>query len=110
MPKYENEIIVIQLPQSEDLNDTNESAIVTRLNGLIRLIMEEQNRTKTLKRGEQLLALESAGLLTSEIAGIVGQKSKDVSSTMRNAKKERDSQNNSHTFILVLQHCHSSPG
>ena len=63
--------------------------ITRRLDALIRLVMEQQNKEGQLKRSEQLLILDSVGLTTGEIAAIVNQPSKDVSSSLRKLKKNQ---------------------
>ena len=70
--------------------ENDSSRIITRrLDALIRLVMEQQNKEGQLKRSEQLLILDSVGLTTGEIAAIVNQPSKDVSSSLRKLKKKQ---------------------
>ena len=68
-------------------NDDSLAPISRRLDAIIRLLMEQQNKSGQLKRSEQLLILDAVGLTTAEIAGIVNQSSKDVSSYLRKLKK-----------------------
>jgi len=67
---------------------TETDAIVKRLNILIRLMLDQQISEKKGKRKDQLVMMDSAGLSTGEIASILGRASKDVSSHLKQAKKE----------------------
>jgi len=63
-------------------------SICRRLDAIIRLLMEEQFQAKMLKKGDQLLVLESVGLSSAEIGQITGQSSKDVASALKKLKKK----------------------
>ena len=65
----------------------DDDAVVKRLDVLIRLMLDQQLAEKKMKRKDQLLFMASVGLTTGDIAKILGQSSKDVSS---NLKKLRD--------------------
>jgi len=67
---------------------TNDDAIVKRLNVLIRLMLDQQIAEKRTMRKEQLVLMDSAGLSTGEIASILGRALKDVSSHLKQVKKE----------------------
>lgn len=67
------------------MSDTD--AIVKRLDVLIRLMLEQQLAEKKMKRKDQLLFMDSIGLTTGEIAKILGQSSKDVSSYLKKARE-----------------------
>ncbi len=71
--------------QSKDqVNDAD--LIVKHIDALIRLFMEEQIALDRLTRNQQLIALASAGLTTADIGAILGQKPKNVSSSLKKAK------------------------
>ena len=72
------------------MSDSIESlskSITKRLDAIIRLLMEEQNQTEKLSRSEQLRILDSVGLTSGEIAGILNQPSKDVASALGKLRK-----------------------
>ncbi|MGA2875744.1 MAG: hypothetical protein ABSE82_09440 [Nitrososphaerales archaeon] len=60
-----------------------------RFDAIIRLNLDEQ-LSRGIKRSDQLVLLDSVGLSTGEIASILGQSSKDVSSHLKKAKAKRD--------------------
>lgn len=65
-----------------DTTGSPADSITKRLDAIIRLLMEEQNRNGKLKRSEQLRILNSVGLSSAEMARILNQSSKDVASAM----------------------------
>ena len=69
---------------------TENEAVVRRLDAIIRLLMEEQNQSGNLKRIDQLKMLSGVGLSSGEIAKILNQPSKDVSSALGKIKKTRE--------------------
>ena len=72
------------------MSDNDE--IVKRLNVLIRLMLDQQISEKKGMRKEQLVMMDSLGLTTGDIASILGRASKDVSSHIKQAKKNSKDQ------------------
>lgn len=64
--------------------------VTKRLEVIIRLMLDQQIAEGKIKRKEQLLFMDSVGLSTGEIAEILGQSSKDVSSNLKKAKDEKN--------------------
>ncbi len=69
-------------------NDSVES-ITKRLDAIIRLFMEQQNKNGQLNRSEQMLILDSVGLNSGDIGSIVNQSPSNVSSFLRKLKKNQ---------------------
>lgn len=63
--------------------------VATRLDAIIRLLMEEQQNDGTLKRRDHLLILDSVGLTSAEIGATIRQPSKDVASALKKLKSEK---------------------
>ena len=63
--------------------------VTKRLEVIIRLMLDQQLAEGKIKRKDQLLFMDSVGLSTGEIAGILGQSSKDVSSSLKKARDEK---------------------
>jgi len=63
--------------------------IVKRLDVLVRLMLDEQLEAGKTTRKAQLLFLNSVGLSTGEIAKILGQPSKNISSYLKKAKDKK---------------------
>lgn len=77
--------------KQEPLSAVNDLKPVTkRLEVIIRLMLDQQIAEGKIKRKEQLLFMDSVGLSTGEIAEILGQSSKDVSSNLKKAKDEKN--------------------
>lgn len=62
--------------------------ITKRLDVIIQLLLEQQTK-EGMKREEQLLLMDSAGLSSSEIGKITKQEAKNVSSQINQAKKKK---------------------
>ena len=67
-------------------------AVTRRLDAIIRLLMEAQFKEGKLRRGEQLLILDSVALTSREIGRILGQPSKDVASAIKKLRKSKKDQ------------------
>lgn len=70
---------------------TNEQDITKRLDVLIRLLLEQQLQEGKMKRNEQLIILESAGLTSGDISKILGRPSKDIASSLNSLRKKKTS-------------------
>jgi len=68
---------------------SNDENITKRLDVLIGLLLEQQLKDKKMKRKEQLIILDSAGLTSGEIGNILGQSSKDIASQLNTIRKKK---------------------
>lgn len=67
----------------------DDEAVRKRLDVLIRLMLDQQLAEGKSKRKDQLLFMDSVGLSTGDIAGILGRSSKDVSSHLKQVKDRK---------------------
>ena len=68
---------------------SDNDAVVKRLDVLIRMMLDQQLSEKKMMRKDQLRFMDSVGLTTGEIAKILGQASKDVSSQLKRIKEKK---------------------
>ena len=66
--------------------------ITKRLDVIIQLLLEQQTK-EGMKREDQLLLMDSAGLSSSEIGRIIKQEAKNVSSYINQIKKRKNQKN-----------------
>jgi hypothetical protein len=63
--------------------------IATRLDAIIRLLMEEQRLRTDVTLNDQVLMLHSAGLKDTEIGNIIGYERKNVAAIRTKLKKAK---------------------
>jgi predicted transcriptional regulator len=73
------------MSKSEAERETRD-ALTKRFDVLIRLMLDEQLARDDIKRKDQLLMLDSAGLTSGEIGQILGRASKDIASDLKKLK------------------------
>ena len=64
----------------------DDSAIVRRLDAIIRLLIEQQLADKSLQKKDHVLILDSVGMSSREVGIILGQPSKDIASWIKRLK------------------------
>jgi len=65
------------------------SAITSRLDAILRIMLDSQRKSEGVKLGDQLLVLKGAGLSQTEAGRVLGVKSNQVPSYIRNAGNKK---------------------